>query len=173
MVKLNLYRKKKLTSKKIVQRIKEKKDLQKCITLLYVDNFNSIEKMILKLKGTRKDAEEVFQYSLSKVIWLIETNNYNKKIELSTYLYTISHVLWLNTFKKLNNYTYFSSDSFHMHYDETIIENLPFKNDDLIELRKFSKLYIQRKSSDCCENKICLNISNLLDKFLQLKFFFL
>ncbi|KXX71029.1 hypothetical protein [Flammeovirga sp. SJP92] len=135
----------KLSNKEIVYFISINEHLKKCVKLLYKDNYSAIEAMILQMQGEKRDAEDVFRYSLSKVIWLIQEKYIDDKADIKTYIYTLSRCLWVSTLKKKNNYTYYTSDSYHKNYDPQLLENLPFKEDDLFFHRQFSNAYSKCK----------------------------
>lgn len=134
-----------LDSNKLITFILQGTNLKKCIAFIYKDNFSTIEKMVLKMHGNKVDAEDVFRYSLSKLIWFIQEGYIEQTANLKEYIYTLCRKLWVNTLKRKSNYSYYTFDVYHKHYNPTILENLPFINDNLFFHREFSDAYT------CCK----------------------
>ncbi|MBD0402340.1 sigma-70 family RNA polymerase sigma factor [Flammeovirga sp. EKP202] len=143
-----------LSSKDIVHFVSQNIHLKKCVRTLYKENYTLVEVMVLKMYGTKLDAEDVFRYALSKVIWLIQEGKIDDEIELRTYIYTLSRKLWVNTLKKKNNYTYYTSDSYHENFNAQLLEDIPFKEDDLYLHKEFSETY---KNCKPLEKRMLIN----------------
>lgn len=146
---LNIFKNEvKLSTTRIVSLIKRDKRLKKCITYLYKQNYNSIEKMILSLNGNVQDAEEIFQYTLSKVIWIIKSDQFDEGFSLADYLFTLSRQMWVNTLQKRNNFSFFLSDTYHENYKKDLLEKVPFIDDNLFSQKEF-RVYYDRLNPEC------------------------
>ncbi|NME68989.1 RNA polymerase sigma factor [Flammeovirga aprica] len=156
-----------LKTKDIIQFISQGNNLEKCVAFLYRDNFELIETMVLKMNGSKSDAEDVFKYSLSKVLWLIQEGKIDEEIELKTYIYTFSRTLWVNTLKKKNNYTYYTSDSYHENFNPQLLEEFMFEDDDLYIHREFSEAYASNTPIDVESEESLQKLSDYLNSVIS------
>lgn len=155
------------SSQQIIDNIKNRKDYEKSIKELYQLYFEKVKVLILKLNGTKEDAEDIFQDAIAKVIWSIDKDQFKGDAHISTYLYTISKNMWLSTIRKRNHFDV-SYDDYQDEVDFT--EELPLEDgDDLDTKRRFRELL--NKIGEDCQKLLSyfyfqqLTYSEILEKF--------
>ena len=72
----------------------------KAIAYLIKSNREKIINLILRLKGSRMDAEDVFQEGLTAVILNIRKGTFRGESAISTYLFAVCKGIWFKRLKK-------------------------------------------------------------------------
>lgn len=140
------------SSKQIIDNIKHRKNYEKTIRELYNLYYDKVKVLILKLNGTKEDAEDIFQDAIAKVIWSIDKDQFKGEAHISTYLFTISKNMWLSTLKKRNRYDV-SYDNVKVdgsvENDSDFTSELPLaEGDDLDTKHRFREL-LNKIGEDC------------------------
>jgi len=91
-----------MTDTEIVEKLRKDqlKDCDVAFRYLYTHHFESVQSMILKNKGSRVDAKDVFQDAMVILYNKIRSPQFTLSSKFSTYLYAISRNLWLKRLKK-------------------------------------------------------------------------
>ncbi len=105
----------------------------KSVEQVYKSSFSTVEKLILKNSGTKKDAEDIFQEALIALLGYCK-KDFTLTIPLPGFVYSISRNLWLRNLKKNKP----SGITFIDIEEYTVIES-PFNEKD--DSRKFIKIF--------------------------------
>jgi RNA polymerase sigma factor (sigma-70 family) len=115
------------------------------IRFVYLNYFDSIQRLILKNSGSVEDAEDIFQDALVIIYKKIKNDKLTLNCSLKTFIYAISRNLWLQKLQR--------KDSKMSELIEIADESIePFESDDsFVEHQKFNlyQKYFIKLSKDC------------------------
>lgn len=74
------------------------------IELLYKDNFNLIQKLIVNNNGFEDDAKDIFQEALVVLYEKSKSGSFELNCQIKTFLYSVSKRLWLKKLQKDSRY---------------------------------------------------------------------
>lgn len=95
---------------------------QAAYQLLYQAYYPMIERMVVRNAGTQDDAADVFQETLLVLVAQLDNEQWQLTASLKTYLYAISHKLWLQQLQKKNRYSTVTLDGLELGVEaETIL----------------------------------------------------
>ena len=107
---------------------------------VYDKCFYSIESYVLRNRGAKEDAKDIFQDAMAIVYKNIVSGKFKEESSLKTYLFSISKNLWLQKLKKIHMSSSLSMDT---------VGNLPEHADSLeINLTALNELMTELKE-DC------------------------
>lgn len=120
---------KKLTDEEIIEGLKKRDN--RVLQYIYKNAFNAVKQLVIHNAGSDKDAEDIFQEAL---IIIFKKLRDEPRFELSstftTYIYSISRLLWLKHLKKIKK---IDIDPLNRDMEERIEfeEPLPVEDKDL------------------------------------------
>ena len=120
---------KRLSDKEILSGLRKRDN--RVIQYIYKNSFNAVKQLVLHNAGSENDAEDIFQEALIIIFRkLKEDGNIELDAAFSTYIYSISRLLWL---KHLKNIRKIEIDPLNRDMEERIEfeEPLPVQDKDL------------------------------------------
>jgi RNA polymerase sigma factor (sigma-70 family) len=101
---------------------------------LYRDHYYKVKQMLFKNNGTDDDAKEVFQDTMLVLFKKVRESDFNLTVQLGTYIYAISHNIWL---KKIRDGKLHKMISI---VDTDLVNKLP----DDVDIESISQNYEQK-----------------------------
>jgi RNA polymerase sigma factor (sigma-70 family) len=83
---------------------------KKAVELIYKDNFNLIQALVINNNGTSDDAKDVFQEAMIVLYEKVQTGHFELNCQIRTFIYSVSRRVWL---KKLSLQNRFSLSEGH------------------------------------------------------------
>lgn len=84
----------------LVESIKQERDLGPVLRFLYRQHFEALRNYVEENKGTRQDAEDIFQEVLVAFIELVRIGKFRGEASVKTLLYAMNRNSWLNELKR-------------------------------------------------------------------------
>lgn len=82
--------------------IRDKTELDQAVRFLYNEYFDSVCSLITFNKGTRQDAEDIFQEVVVNFLEVVQQNRFRGDSSIKTFLVSMARHTWLNQLKKNN-----------------------------------------------------------------------
>src|SRR5688572_29013782 len=86
----------------LLQIIRGKADLDRAVRYLYHEYFDTVCALITFNKGTRQDAEDIFQEVVVNFLELVDKDRIRGDSSITTFLVSMARNTWLNQLKKNN-----------------------------------------------------------------------
>ena len=86
----------------LLQIIRSKTDLDRAVRYLYHEYFDTVCALVSFNKGTREDAEDVFQEVVVNFLEVVEKERFRGDSSIKTFLVSMARNTWLNQLKKNN-----------------------------------------------------------------------
>ena len=86
----------------LLQIIRDKTDLDRAVRYLYHEYFETVCALITFNKGTRQDAEDIFQEVVVNFLEVVEKDRFRGESSIKTFLVSMARHTWLNQLKKNN-----------------------------------------------------------------------
>lgn len=90
-----------------------KKD-KRCIEVIYKDNYNLVQSLIVNNNGTVEDAKDIFQEAIMVLYEKVQSEDFELNCQIKTYLYSVSRRLWLKRLAQQNKFTINDDHSFEL-----------------------------------------------------------
>lgn len=84
----------------LVKAIRNHHSMDNAIRFLYSDYFETISSLIVNNKGSRQDAEDIFQETVVNFIDVVKNNKFRGESSIKTFLVAMARHSWLNQLKK-------------------------------------------------------------------------
>ncbi|MEE6187791.1 RNA polymerase sigma factor [Niabella digestorum] len=78
---------------------------KKSIEIIYSQNYNLIQALILNNSGTTDDAKDIFQEAMMVLFDKARSGNFELSCQIRTYLYSVARRLWLKKLNQTHRYT--------------------------------------------------------------------
>ncbi|HUR11358.1 MAG TPA: RNA polymerase sigma factor, partial [Flavitalea sp.] len=88
------------SDEELIRSIRSNEHLDDAVRFLYRAHFESISSLILYNKGTRQDAEDVFQEIVVSFIEIVQKDKFRGASSIKTFLFSMARNTWLNQLKK-------------------------------------------------------------------------
>lgn len=159
---------KKITSEKILKGIVEND--RKIIQYVYHKYFNSVKIFVLKHRGTKEDALDLFQDSVVIIYEQIKNSSLVIQSSFYTYFYTVCKYQWLNALRQRGN-NYFEPIDDNMEFERLYSLEVRREWDELIEKENRVKVYQKhfKNLSEECQKLIKLVAEGLKPEELREK----
>ena len=86
----------------LLQIIRGKTDLDRAVRYLYHEYFDTVCALITFNKGTRQDAEDIFQEVVVNFLEVVQKERFRGDSSIKTFLVSMARHTWLNQLKKNN-----------------------------------------------------------------------
>jgi RNA polymerase sigma factor (sigma-70 family) len=146
---------KEITSEKILKGIVEND--REIIQYVYRKYFSSVENYVLKHRGTREDARDLFQDGIVIVYEQVKNKNLIIKSSFYTYFYSVCKYQWLKLLREKDN-KYFESIDENVEFDRSISLKAKHEMDELIEKESRIKVYQKHYKNLSKECQILLKL---------------
>ncbi|HEY0434911.1 MAG TPA: sigma-70 family RNA polymerase sigma factor [Chitinophagaceae bacterium] len=77
---------------------------RKAIEVIYRDNFNSIQALIINNNGSAEDAKDVFQEAMIVLYEKVRSGSFELTCLIRTYLYSVSRRIWLKRLQQMSRF---------------------------------------------------------------------
>ncbi len=84
----------------IIENIKNKINLNKCLNRLYDNYYGSLERWIIQNSGQKADAEDVIQETMVSFIQIVQNEKFRGESSIKSFLYAIAKNIWFAKIKK-------------------------------------------------------------------------
>ncbi len=91
-----------LDDRQLLQLIRGKTDLDRAVRYLYHEYFDTVCALITFNKGSRQDAEDIFQEVVVNFLEVVDKDRFRGDSSIKTFLVSMARHTWLNQLKKNN-----------------------------------------------------------------------
>jgi RNA polymerase sigma factor (sigma-70 family) len=84
----------------LLQAIREEADMDGALRYLYRNYFDGVSIYVQQNRGSRQDAEDIFQESMVAFIQMVQQNRFRGDASIKTFLFAINKNTWLNELKR-------------------------------------------------------------------------
>ena len=78
---------------------------RKAVEIIYRENFNMVQALVLNNNGSSDDARDVFQETMIVLYEKVRSGHFELNCQIKTYVYSVSRRLWLKRLQQMNRYT--------------------------------------------------------------------
>jgi len=84
----------------LLEAIKNSKETDNAVRFIYSEYFDTISSLITYNKGSRQDAEDIFQEVVVNFIDIVKKDKFRGESSIKTFIVTLARYTWLNQLKK-------------------------------------------------------------------------
>jgi RNA polymerase sigma factor (sigma-70 family) len=77
---------------------------KKAIEIIYRDNYNMVQSLIINNSGSTDDAKDIFQEAMIVLYEKVRSGTFELNCLIKTYVYSVSRRLWLKRLQQMNRY---------------------------------------------------------------------
>jgi RNA polymerase sigma factor (sigma-70 family) len=77
---------------------------KKAIEVIYKENFNMVQSLIINNSGSSDDAKDIFQEAMIVLYEKVRSGTFELNCLIKTYVYSVSRRLWLKRLQQMNRY---------------------------------------------------------------------
>lgn len=77
---------------------------KKAIEIIYRENYNMIQSLIINNSGSADDAKDIFQEAMIVLYEKVRSGTFELNCLIKTYVYSVSRRLWLKRLQQMNRY---------------------------------------------------------------------
>jgi RNA polymerase sigma factor (sigma-70 family) len=77
----------------------------KAIEVIYGENYNMIQSLVVNNSGSTDDAKDIFQEAMIVLYEKVRSGSFELNCLIKTYVYSVSRRLWLKRLQQMNRYT--------------------------------------------------------------------
>jgi RNA polymerase sigma factor (sigma-70 family) len=77
---------------------------KKSVEVIYSQNYNLVQALVVNNNGTTDDAKDIFQEAMMVLFDKARSGNFELNCQIRTYLYAVARRLWLKKLSKSNRY---------------------------------------------------------------------
>ncbi len=81
------------------------KNDRKTIEILYKENFNLIQAMVIANSGNTEDAKDIFQEAMMVLYQKVQSGSFELNCRVQTFVYSVCRRLWLKRLMQQNRYS--------------------------------------------------------------------
>ena len=78
---------------------------RKAIEIIYRENYNMVQSLIINNSGSTDDAKDIFQEAMIVLYEKVRSGSFELNCLINTYVYSVSRRLWLKRLQQMNRYT--------------------------------------------------------------------
>lgn len=78
---------------------------KKAVETIYLENFNTVQALIINNNGSTDDAKDIFQEAIIVLYEKVRTGSFELNCQIKTFLYSVSRRLWLKRLQQQNRYS--------------------------------------------------------------------
>jgi RNA polymerase sigma factor (sigma-70 family) len=95
---------------------------KKAIEVLYRDNFNMIQALVIKNNGTAEDAKDIFQEAMIVLYEKAQSGTFELNCQIKTFIYSVSRRIWLKRLLQENRLNISESQEEIVNVDEDVAD---------------------------------------------------
>ena len=77
---------------------------KKAIEIIYRENYNMVQSLIINNSGSTEDAKDIFQEAMIVLYEKVRSGTFELNCLIKTYVYSVSRRLWLKRLQQMNRY---------------------------------------------------------------------
>lgn len=77
---------------------------RKAIEIIYRENYNMVQSLIINNSGSTEDAKDIFQEAMIVLYEKVRSGTFELNCLIRTYVYSVSRRLWLKRLQQMNRY---------------------------------------------------------------------
>jgi RNA polymerase sigma factor (sigma-70 family) len=77
---------------------------RKAIEIIYRENYNMVQSLIINNSGSADDAKDIFQETMIVLYEKVRSGTFELNCLIKTYVYSVSRRLWLKRLQQMNRY---------------------------------------------------------------------
>jgi RNA polymerase sigma factor (sigma-70 family) len=77
---------------------------RKAIEIIYRENYNMVQSLIINNSGSADDAKDIFQEAMIVLYEKVRSGTFELNCLIKTYVYSVSRRLWLKRLQQMNRY---------------------------------------------------------------------
>ena len=77
---------------------------RKAIEVIYRENYNMVQSLIINNSGSSEDAKDIFQEAMIVLYEKVRSGTFELNCLIKTYVYSVSRRLWLKRLQQMNRY---------------------------------------------------------------------
>jgi len=77
---------------------------KKAIEIIYRENYNMVQSLIINNSGSAEDAKDIFQEAMIVLYEKVRSGTFELNCLIKTYVYSVSRRLWLKRLQQMNRY---------------------------------------------------------------------
>ena len=77
---------------------------KKAIEIIYRENYNMVQSLIINNSGSTDDAKDIFQETMIVLYEKVRSGTFELNCLIKTYVYSVSRRLWLKRLQQMNRY---------------------------------------------------------------------
>jgi RNA polymerase sigma factor (sigma-70 family) len=77
---------------------------KKAIEIIYRENYNMVQSLIINNSGSADDAKDIFQEAMIVLYEKVRSGSFELNCQIKTYVYSVSRRLWLKRLQQMNRY---------------------------------------------------------------------
>ena len=77
---------------------------RKAIEVIYRENYNMVQSLIINNSGSSEDAKDIFQEAMIVLYEKVRSGSFELNCLIKTYVYSVSRRLWLKRLQQMNRY---------------------------------------------------------------------
>ena len=77
---------------------------KKAIEVIYRENYNMVQSLIINNSGSSEDAKDIFQEAMIVLYEKVRSGTFELNCLIKTYVYSVSRRLWLKRLQQMNRY---------------------------------------------------------------------
>ena len=77
---------------------------KKAIEIIYRENYNMVQSLIINNSGSSDDAKDIFQEAMIVLYEKVRSGTFELNCLIKTYVYSVSRRLWLKRLQQMNRY---------------------------------------------------------------------
>jgi RNA polymerase sigma factor (sigma-70 family) len=95
---------------------------KKAIEVLYRENFNMIQALVIKNNGTTEDAKDIFQEAMIVLYEKAQSGTFELNCQIKTFIYSVSRRIWLKRLLQENRLNISESQEEIVNVDEEVAD---------------------------------------------------
>jgi len=81
------------------------KNDRKCVEVIYRENYNMVQILVINNNGSAEEAKDVFQETMIVLYEKVRSGSFELNCQIKTYVYSVARRLWLKRLQHLGRYT--------------------------------------------------------------------
>ncbi len=133
------------------------KNDKRAVEMIYKDNFNLVQALVINNNGSSEDAKDIFQEAMIVLFEKVQSGNFELNCQVGTFIYSVGRRLWLKKLLQANRFQIAESYEEIVSVDEEMEEHERRNNDFTIMEKAMAGLgepckslleafYLQKKS---------------------------
>ncbi len=78
---------------------------RKAVEVIYRDNFNMVQSLVINNNGSADDAKDIFQEAMIVLYEKARSGNFELNCQIKTFVYSVSRRLWLKRLQQQNRFS--------------------------------------------------------------------